>query len=376
MWKLAPTGSRSLLVLAFACLVPSQASGHSFRFTDVQIRLLSREFEIRVISDLDALALGTSQDADSAELAARLQGMPEAEFQAAVDGLKELIQRRIRLRIDGQAVPLRVTFPQFRPDRRVVEDSILGTLLELRGTLPDGVGEISFFASRAFPPVRLTLRGADDRVLTSLLLERGERSPPFSLLGEVRPFSKARVLRRYVVLGFTHILPLGLDHILFVLGLFLFRVEFRSLLWQISSFTLAHTLTLGLGIYGMVSLPTRPVEALIALSIVYVAAENITVRQVGRARLLAIFLFGLLHGLGFAGVVTELGLPTGQKALALFSFNLGVELGQIAVLSGAFLFLGRFRSSQTRFRKLSVGGSILIGMIGLFWFWQRLFGAG
>ena len=363
-----------MLVLAFACLVPSQASGHSFRFTDVQIRLLSREFEIRVISDLDALALGTSQDADSAELAARLQGMPEAEFQTAVDGLKELIQRRIRLRIDGQAVPLRVTFPQFRPDRRVVEDSILGTLLELRGTLPDGAGEISFFASRAFPPVRLTLRGADDRVLASLLLERGERSPPFPLQGEVRPFSKARVLRRYVVLGFTHILPLGLDHILFVLGLFLFRVEFRSLLWQISSFTLAHTLTLGLGIYGMVSLPTRPVEALIALSIVYVAAENITVRQVGRARLLAIFLFGLLHGLGFAGVVTELGLPTGQKALALFSFNLGVELGQIAVLSGAFLCLGPFRSSQTRFRKLSVGGSILIGMIGLFWFWQRLFG--
>ncbi len=302
--------------------------------------------------------------------------MPEATFQAVVDGLKELIQRRIRVRIDGQPAPLEVAFPQLRPDRRVVEDSILGTLFELRGPIPDGAGEISFFASRAFPPVRLTLKGADDRVLTSLLLERGERSPPFPLEGEVRPLSQAQVLRRYVVLGFTHILPLGLDHILFVLGLFLFRVEFRSLLWQISSFTLAHTLTLGLGIYGMVSLPTRPVEALIALSIVYIAAENITVRQVGRARLLAIFLFGLLHGLGFAGVVIELGLPLGEKALALFSFNLGVELGQIAVLAGAFLVLGPFRSSPARFRSVSVGGSILIGLIGLFWFWQRLFGPG
>ena len=268
--------------------------------------------------------------------------MPEATFQAVVDGLKELIQRRIRVRIDGQPAPLEVAFPQLRPDRRVVEDSILGTLFELRGPIPDGAGEISFFASRAFPPVRLTLKGADDRVLTSLLLKRGERSPPFPLEGEVRPLSQAQVLRRYVVLGFTHILPLGLDHILFVLGLFLFRVEFRSLLWQISSFTLAHTLTLGLGIYGMVSLPTRPVEALIALSIVYIAAENITVRQVGRARLLAIFLFGLLHGLGFAGVVIELGLPLGEKALALFSFNLGVELGQIAVLTGAFPGPGSF----------------------------------
>ena len=376
MWKLARTGSRSFLVLVFACLVPSQASGHSFRFTDVEIRLLSKEFEIRAISDLDALALGTSQDADSAELAARLRGMPEAELQATVDGLKELIQRRIRVRIDGQPTPLRVDLPQFRPDRRVVEDSILGTLFELRGALPDGAGEISFFASRAFPPVRLTLRGADDRVLASLLLERGERSPPFSLEGAGSLLSKAQVLRRYVVLGFSHILPLGLDHILFVLGLFLFRVEFRSLLWQVSSFTLAHTLALGLGIYGMVSLPTRPVEALIALSIVYVAAENITVKQVGRSRLLAIFLFGLLHGLGFAGVVAELGLPAGQKALALFSFNLGVELGQIAVLAAAFLVLGPFRSPLTRFRKVSVGGSILIGLIGLFWFWQRLFGAG
>lgn len=165
-----------------------------------------------------------------------------------------------------------------------------------------------------------------------LPLQPGETSPPFSLTGASPPPGPLHVAGRYLVLGFEHILPLGLDHILFVLGLFLLSTRLRPLLWQVTAFTVAHTLTLALAVHGVVSLPRRPVESLIALSIAYVAIENVIVTEMKPWRPAVVFTFGLLHGLGFAGALTELGLPRGRLLPALLSFNVGVELGQIFVL--------------------------------------------
>ena len=117
------------------------------------------------------------------------------------------------------------------------------------------------------------------------------------------------IARQYLVLGYTHILPKGLDHILFVLGIFLLSPRVKPMLLQVTAFTIAHSITLGLSIYGVVSLPSRVVEPLIALSIAYVAIENLVTRELKPWRLALVFMFGLLHGLGFAGVLRELGLP-------------------------------------------------------------------
>ena len=144
-------------------------------------------------------------------------------------------------------------------------------------------------------------------------------------------------------LGYRHILPEGLDHILFVLGLFLLRAELRPVLIQVTTFTIAHSLTLALSLYGVVSLPTRVVEPLIALSIVYVAIENLRTRTLTPSRVALVFLFGLLHGLGFAGVLTGLHLARGDFAVALLGFNLGVEAGQLTVIAGAALLLGSWQ---------------------------------
>ena len=130
------------------------------------------------------------------------------------------------------------------------------------------------------------------------------------------------------ITGFEHILPLGVDHILFVLGLFLLAAAWRPLLWQVSAFTLAHTMSLALSIAGVVSLPSRLVETLIAASIAYVAIENLATTKMQPWRPVLVFAFGLLHGLGFASVLRELGLPDGEWVSALVSFNVGVELGQ------------------------------------------------
>lgn len=138
--------------------------------------------------------------------------------------------------------------------------------------------------------------------------------------------------------GFIHILPRGLDHILFVVALFLFAKTFSNLLWQVSAFTLAHTIS----IYGVVQLPSSIVEPLIALSILYVALENFyraKSNTKSHTRMPVIFAFGLLHGLGFASVLSDVGLPESQYALSLISFNLGVELGQLSVILIAFICL-------------------------------------
>jgi hydrogenase/urease accessory protein HupE len=178
---------------------------------------------------------------------------------------------------------------------------------------------------------------------------------------------------RFLKLGFTHILPEGLDHILFVLGLFFFSTLFRPLLLQVTAFTIAHSITLGLSLLGIFSLPSRLVEPLIALSIAVVALENIFFRKMRPSRLLIVFGFGLVHGLGFAGVLKGLGLPENQFLKVLISFNLGVEGGQLAVIALAAAMTGWMWKKPWYFKRVVVPASALIAAIGLYWFVQRIF---
>jgi hypothetical protein len=178
----------------------------------------------------------------------------------------------------------------------------------------------------------------------------------------------------YRRLGFTHILPRGLDHVLFVLGIFLLAVDLKPVLWQVSAFTLAHTITLALTVYGVVSLSPRIVEPLIALSIVYVAVENIFTSKLHAWRPVVVFCFGLLHGMGFAGVLTEIGLPRSEFIPALLSFNAGVECGQLTVILAAFLLFGLpFREKPWYRQRIVIPGSLIIAAVGLYWSIQRVF---
>ena len=140
-----------------------------------------------------------------------------------------------------------------------------------------------------------------------------------------------------------------------------------------TSFTLAHTITLALSIYGVLSLAPTIVEPLIALSIVYVGVENILTRELKPWRVVVVFLFGLLHGLGFAGVLTEIGLPRSEFLPALIAFNVGVELGQLAVIGIAFLAVGLWYRNRPWYRqRVTIPGSVLISLVGLYWFMERI----
>jgi hypothetical protein len=180
---------------------------------------------------------------------------------------------------------------------------------------------------------------------------------------------------RYIVIGFEHIVPKGLDHILFVLGLFFYSARFRPLLWQISSFTLAHTVTLALATLHIVSVPPSVVEPLIAASIVYVAVENLMhrgERSIGAVRIAVVFCFGLLHGLGFASVLGEIGLDPGRLIAGLVAFNVGVELGQLAVIAAAFVAVGIWFRAKPWYRAaIAVPASVVIAGIGAWWVVER-----
>lgn len=245
--------------------------------------------------------------------------------------------------------------------------------IRLSGVLPPGA--TSFAWSHGWPK--------DDYLLCSQNPTSAEpacqwisgdsASTAFDLSQASVPSSTLSVVREYLVLGFTHIVPKGLDHILFVLGLFLLTTSPRALLWQVTAFTIAHSLTLALSIYGIVRLSPSIVEPLIALSIAYIAIENIVRRKPGPFRFGVVFLFGLLHGMGFAGVLTELGLPRTQFVPALVAFNVGVEIGQLAVIAAAYMAVGAWFGRKDWYRsRITIPASIAIGCVGLFWTVERL----
>ena len=365
------------LAAAFLFSAALPASAHPLSFTAATLTLQpDGTFEANLVCDLDALALGAPLDADDAELVAALTGLAPDEFDTRVARLRRMFERRVRVRFDGEPAPFEVAFPDYGTPLATEAEipTVLGLNARLTGTIPDGAADVGFFASRAFGEVHLTVADPDRGVQVRSILEPGARSEPLDLSAPVEPPGPGAVARLYLRLGFVHIVPEGADHILFVLGLFLLSARLRPLLWQVTAFTVAHAVTLTLAALGYVSLPSGLVEPLIALSIAYVGIENALVDRLTRWRPAVVFGFGLLHGLGFAGVLGELGLPEQERLLALVTFNAGIELGQLAVILAAALSFGWFRSRPWYRRWLAVPASAAIALVGLAWTVERALG--
>jgi hypothetical protein len=194
------------------------------------------------------------------------------------------------------------------------------------------------------------------------------------IVGELEKMSRADAALVYLQLGYRHILPLGFDHILFVLSLFLLSPRLKPVLWQATAFTIAHSVTLGLAMYHIIHIPSKIIEPLIALSIMYVALENVVSPRLKASRIGVVFLFGLVHGLGFAGALGQLGLPQNAYLLSLVMFNVGVELGQLTVILLAFFLLARPFSKKPWYRqRIVIPLSLVIAAVAGFWTIQRIF---
>jgi hypothetical protein len=181
------------------------------------------------------------------------------------------------------------------------------------------------------------------------------------------------VMCDYLSMGFTHVLPLGFDHMLFILSIFLLNTQLKSVVWQCTVFTVAHSLTLGLTAAGLIVPPSAWVEVLIAFSIVVAAIENILHSELNRWRLGLIFVFGLIHGMGFATALSEIGLPSQHFFVGLLAFNVGVELGQLTIILVAWYGFAKWMRHKPWYTKRVVYPfSTVIACIALYWTIERL----
>ncbi|MEK6233926.1 MAG: HupE/UreJ family protein [Planctomycetales bacterium] len=369
----------TICLFALGTLPARTVTGHDFTFTETLVILKSDgTYQIDMTVDVDAMALGVSSSQDSKIVTDALRGMTPDRLQAAREHAANTIQRRVRVRFDGveQKSLLDVDFPRERSSfqEEGAEPSVFGTVARLSGRIPSGAEEFTFGASKTFMQLHLTV--LDQRTATGIkyVLALSQDCPPYRLSGEESQANYALdAWIVYLVLGFQHIIPKGLDHILFVLGLFLLSAKLRPLLSQVTAFTIAHTITLALSVHGVIALPSRLTESLIALSIAYVAIENIYTTELKPWRPVVVFAFGLLHGLGFAGVLGELGLPRQDFLQALIGFNIGVELGQLSVVLLAFLIVGRIEDDSWYRKAVVIPLSAFIAAVGLYWTFQRAF---
>jgi hydrogenase/urease accessory protein HupE len=344
----------------------SVAGAHEIGTTRVSVLLWDRSYQIDIVTD--ATALLEKLEASTGRPPRSDQG---SSLQAVLAAFDEMFRRRLKVAFDGSDV-YPTTEYSVSPQTDATSPAL--ATVHLAGEIPRGARAFTWTYSWTFASYALTIRTNRSEAPVTEWLEGGQTSAPFALSEAAPPpVGRIGVAWRYFTLGFTHIVPHGLDHVLFVLGIFLLSGRARSVLWQVSAFTVAHSITLALSMYGLIAVSPSLVEPLIAVSIAYVALENIFVSELRSWRVALVFAFGLLHGMGFAGALKELGLTRADFLTALLTFNAGVEAGQLTVIAAAFLLVGLHWGTRGWYRRrIVVPASLLITCTALYWTVERL----
>ena len=317
------------------------------------------DMRLNIESFLAGIDQAAVTDTDAAAQAATyddLHALPPAELDARFRDFWPQMADNITVRTGETVLPLTLTAVTV-PETVDPEVARLSSI-QFTAPLPAGADTVQVGWIRPYGSLVIRQMGVDDPY--DGFLEAGAMSDPIALSGGNAKGVLATFLS-YIPTGFDHIVPLGVDHILFVLGIFFLSTHLRPLIWQVTAFTLAHTITLALAALGYVTVPASIVEPLIALSIAYVAVENIFLRTLSPWRPFIIFGFGLLHGLGFASVLAQFGLPAQNFVPALIGFNIGVEIGQLCVIAVAYLCVYKAREySQTGTRSVTAAALYMV----------------
>jgi hydrogenase/urease accessory protein HupE len=376
------TGLRLLLMLLCLALAPAAVSD-IVKPALVEISINTNgTYRIEVRASIEALLTGinaryrNTREAPTAEEYDQLRVLQADELMAAFAPFRETFTDEISLDFDGRRVPLAITGVEI-PEPGYIKVPRT-SIITLEGRIDRSVEQVTWYYPARFGDNAVRVRQVDEtnekwHWSDWQWLRSDEPSEPFSLAEVFTRQSITSVISTYLVAGFEHILPMGADHILFILGIFLLSTRMRPLLWQVTMFTVAHTITLGLTTARLIDLPDRIVEPLIALSIAYIGFENVFASSLHASRLFIVFGFGLLHGMGFASVLADFGMPEDAFLTALISFNVGVEIGQLAIIALAFLAVGLWFSRRPWYRRvIIIPGSLAIAMIGLYWTWDRV----
>ena len=348
-------------------LLPCAARAHEIGTTTVRLTLHpGQTWSADITTAPQALANKLEAEAGlprSADLNAEA-------LRAKLVQLAEPLARHVDVRFDGAVSPASIAIAQLELPSDITQPAFV--VLRATGKTPERAQALSWRYGLVYSTYAVVF-AEDGGAPVTQWLDGDATSRPFPIAANVAPPSRLDIVWQYLRLGFTHIVPEGVDHILFVLGIFLLNTRLKPILIQVTAFTVAHSITLGLTMYDVISLPSRIVEPLIALSVAYVALENIVTSRLTPWRPVLVFCFGLLHGMGFAGVLRELRLPQSEIIPALISFNIGIELGQLAVIAAAFFAVSLWYRDRSWYRaRIVVPASILIAATGIFWTVQRV----
>ncbi|MEM9426475.1 MAG: HupE/UreJ family protein [Pseudomonadota bacterium] len=364
-----------LLTLWLSTLVLiTSARAHEVQPAIMDMTIGADTIEMRVdwmieaaIAGVDLEAVADTNDAENAEAYDALRALGAEALADEVRAAWEGIAPQITLMAGDRRLPIALNDVEVP----VIDDVELARISTLTLTAPLPPDETPITIGWEAPLGPLVVRQAGVENGFAAFLPPGVVSDPILRSGII-PQSAGEAFSDYVTVGFDHIVPKGLDHILFVLGLFFFSLRMGALLWQVTAFTLAHTVTLALGALDIIRLSPDIVEPIIAASIVYVGIENLFLRKLPPWRPFVVFGFGLLHGLGFAAVLQDFGLSNDNFLAKLIGFNVGVEIGQLAVIAAAWLtlalFFGRFAWYH---RRIAAPVSVAIAIIAAFWVLER-----
>jgi hydrogenase/urease accessory protein HupE len=356
------------LLVIVPVLMPCGAPAHEIGTTQVHFTLhRDRTWSASITTGPQSLVNKLEVEAGLA----RSSDIEADALRAKLDRLNAPLARHIEVRFDGAVSPARVSISQLELPPDITLPSFV--VLHATGTALEGAQAVAWRYELVYStyPVVFAEEGGGSPV--TQWLDGDASSRPFPIGATVTPPTRLDIVWQYLSLGFLHIVPEGLDHILFVLGIFLLTTKLRPILVQVTAFTVAHSVTLGLTMYSIVSLPSRVVEPLIALSVAYVAIENIATSKLTPWRPVVVFGFGLLHGMGFAGALTELRLPREEIIPALISFNVGIEFAQLTVIAVAFFAVALWWRDKPWYRtRFVIPASAAIAATGLFWTVQRI----
>ena len=363
-------------VLLFCLLFPLPVQAHEIKPSLATVTLdPDGTYRVVVITNLEVLIAGVNgahsntKDAPQADQYDHLRTLSPEALEAAFRPFEERFLGNAVLRFDGVVTrpqDVMLTIPPVG-DLDLPRESII----VLSGRIPAGATGMTWQWNADFGSSGIRAP-AESQDIYAAWLQNGQESAVIPVEGPpVRTFWQAAW--DFFMVGYTHILPKGLDHILFVVGLFLLSPSIRPLVWQITAFTVAHSVTLALGMLGLLTLSPNIVEPLIAASIVFVCIENLMTSRLHPWRPVIVFGFGLLHGLGFAGVLKEIGLGEGDFITGLIAFNLGVEAGQLSIVAACFVAVyGVMRYPWYR-QAVTIPASVAIGAIATWWTVERIF---
>ena len=344
-------------------------------YTDERVEIEIRTSVEALLTEINGRFRNTTES-PNAEAYDRFREMSADDLTMAFRSFHDRLLNGVQLAVDGKAVPLQIAAVDIPPPgyTKVPRASVIF----LEGHIPRDALALTWYYPLAFGDQAVRVRQVNEDTnqwhwSAHQWIREDRPTDPFSLTEIFGQPSQIKVMNTYVEAGFFHIVPRGWDHMLFIMGIFLMTLKLKPLIWQATMFTLAHSITLTAGVFEWIRLPVAIVEPLIALSIAYVAIENLFLKRMSRLRLPVVFAFGLLHGLGFASMLTDFGLPEGAYIQALLWFNVGVEFGQLAVLFAGYFVLSIWFSRESTFRRwVTLPGSVIIGWIGVSWCYDRI----